>query len=162
MPSAYYLLPTAPAAYCLLPIVYCILSTAYSPLPPAYFLLPNAYCLHCNKKGAKRSFPLENNPSEEGKFPCGCWNIFPATHTVFIHYSVREKCSRIWMGTCYRSKKVNFLQLSLTQIFWGNFPISVFLKDIFRKIPAFPREECSPWLLVEKLISYTTYVKQKT
>ncbi len=107
--------------------------------------------LHCNKKWAKRSFPLENNPSEEGKFPCGCWNIYPATHTVFIHYSVREKCSRMWTGTFYQSKKVKFLELSLTQIFSGNFPHSVFLKDIFRKIPAFPREECSPWLILEKL-----------
>jgi hypothetical protein len=35
--------------------------------------------------------------------------------------------------------------------FFGNFPHSVFLKDIFWKIPAFPREECSPWLILEKL-----------
>jgi hypothetical protein len=69
----------------------------------------------------------------------------------FIHSSVREKCSHIWTGTSYRVKKVNFLELSLTQIFSGNFPHSVFLKDIFRKIPAFPREECSPWLILEKL-----------
>jgi hypothetical protein len=51
------------------------------------------YCknlLHCNKKWTKRSFPLENYPSEEGKFPCGCWNIYPATHTVFIHSSCRK------------------------------------------------------------------------
>jgi hypothetical protein len=89
--------------------------------------------LHCNKKWAKRSFPLENNPSEKGKFPCGYWNIYPATHTVFTHSSVREKCSRIWTGTFYRSKKVNFLELSLRQTFPGNFPHSVFLKDIFGK-----------------------------
>ncbi len=57
---------------------------------------------------------------------------------------MREKCSRIWTGTFYLSKKVNFLELSLTQIFSGNVPHSVFLKDIFRKIPAFPREECFP------------------
>jgi hypothetical protein len=100
--------------------------------------------IHCNKKWAKRSFPLENNPTEEGKFPCGCWNIYPATHTVFIHYSVREKCSRIWTGTFYRSKKVNFLDLSLTEIFSGNLPHSVFLNDIFRKIPAFPRKNVFP------------------
>ncbi len=75
--------------------------------------------LHCNKKWAKRSFPLENNPSEEGKFPCWYWNICPATHTVIIHSSVREKCSRIWTGTFYWSNKVNFLELSLTQIFSG-------------------------------------------
>ncbi len=91
--------------------------------------------MHCNKKWAKRSFPLENNPSEEGKSPCGYWNICPATHTVIIHSSVREKCSRIWTGTYYRSKKVNFLELSLTQIFQGNFPHSVFLKDISGKFP---------------------------
>ncbi len=37
-------------------------------------------------------------------------NIYPPTHTVFIHSSVREKCSRFWAGTkFYRSKKVNFL-----------------------------------------------------
>jgi hypothetical protein len=36
----------------------------------------------------------------------------------------------------YRSKKVNILELSLTQIVLGNFPHSVFLKDIFRKMLA--------------------------
>ncbi len=78
----------------------------------------------------------------------------------FIHPSVREKWSRIWTGTFYRSKKVSFLELSLTQIFSGNFPHSVFLKDIFRKIPAFQREECSPWLILEKLTLKN--IKQKT
>ncbi len=107
---------------------------------------------HCNKNWAKRIFPLENNPSEEGKFPCGYWSIYPATQTVFIHSSAQEKCSRIWTGTFYRSKKVNFLELSSTQIFQGNFPHSVFLKDISVKIPVFPREECSPWLILEKII----------
>jgi hypothetical protein len=35
----------------------------------------------------------------------------------------------------YWSKKVNFLELSLTQIFQGNFPHSVFLKDTSGKFP---------------------------
>ncbi len=90
---------------------------------------------HCNKKWAKRSFPLENNPPEEGKFPCGYWNIFPVTHTVFIHSSVREKCSRLWTGTFYRPKKVNFLELSFLTDISGKFPHSVFLKDISGKFP---------------------------
>ncbi len=111
---------------------------------------------HCNKKWAKRSFPLENNRSKEGKFPCGYWNIYPATHTVFIHSSVWEKCSRLWTGKFYRSKKGNFLELSFLTDISGKFLHSLFLKDISRKIPAFPQEECSrhlppPWLILKKL-----------
>ncbi len=99
------------------------------------FLFQTRGSLHCNKKWAKRSFPLENYPSEEGKFPCGYWNIFPVTHRVFIHSSVREKCSRLWTGTFYRSKKVNFLELSFLTDISGKFPQSVFLKDISGKFP---------------------------
>jgi hypothetical protein len=40
-----------------------------------------------------------------------------------IHSSVREKCSLIWTGAFYWSKKVNILELSLTQIVPGNFKI---------------------------------------
>ncbi len=97
--------------------------------------LPHDTGLHCNKKGVKRSSHLENNPLEEGKFPCGYWNIFPGTHTVFIPSSVREKCSRLWMGTFYLSKKVNFLELSFLTAISGKFPDSVFLKDISGKFP---------------------------
>ncbi len=86
-------------------------------------------------KSDKRSFPLENNPPEEGKFPCGYWNIFPVTHTVFIHSSVWEKYSRLWTGTFYRSKKVNFLELSFLTDISGKFPHSVFLNDISGKFP---------------------------
>ncbi len=91
--------------------------------------------LHCNKKWAKRSFPLENIYPEEGKFPCGYWNIFPVTHTVFIYSSVREKCSRLWAGTFYWSKKVNFLQLSFHTDISRKFQHSVFLKNISGKFP---------------------------
>ncbi len=101
--------------------------TLYRPLCGKLSLLECKFvCVHCNKKWAKRSFPLENNPPEEGKFPCGYWNIFPVTHTVFIHSSVREKCSRLWTGTFYRSKKVNFLELSFLKIFLENFRIPCF------------------------------------
>jgi hypothetical protein len=58
---------------------------------------------------------------------------FPVTHTVFIHSSVREKSSRRWTGTFYRSKKVNFLELSFLKDISGKFPHSVFLKDISGK-----------------------------
>jgi hypothetical protein len=70
---------------------------------------------------------------------------------------VREKCSSIWTETFYRSKKVNILELSLTQIVPGNFPNSVFLKDIFRKIPAFPRENVLPgssWKKKQKTLPF--------
>ncbi len=86
---------------------------------------------HCNKKWAKRSFPLENNRSEEGKFPCRYWNIYPATHTVFIHSSVREKCSRLWTGNftgLIRETSWNclfsqiFPENSCIPCFWRTFP----------------------------------------
>ncbi len=97
--------------------------------------LPSQEFIHFNKKWAKRSFPLENNPSEEWKFPCGYWNIYPFTHTVFIHSSVRENCSRPWRGTFYRSKKGNFLELTFLTDISGKFPHSVFLQDISGKFP---------------------------
>ncbi len=100
-----------------------------------YCICFNLQCIHCNKKWAKRSFPLENNRSEEGKFPCGYWNIYPASHTVFIHSSVREKCSRLWTGTFNRSKKGNFLELSFLTDISGKFLHSLFLKDISGKFP---------------------------
>ncbi len=102
---------------------------------PELFKISSGTLIHCNKKWAKRSFPLENNPPEEGKFPCGYWNIFPGTHTVFIHSSGLEKCSRLWTRTFYWSKKVNFLELSFLTDISGKFPHSVFLKDISRKFP---------------------------
>jgi hypothetical protein len=70
----------------------------------------------------------ENSHVDAGTF------IPPLTRFLSI-ISVREKCSRIWTGTFYRSKKVNFLELSLTQIFSGNFPHSVFLKELSGKFP---------------------------
>jgi len=112
--------------------------------------------LHCDKKWAKRSFPLENNLPEEGKFPCGYWNIYPFTHTVFIHSSVREKCSRPWAGTFYRSKKGKLPGVDFSHRYFRKIPAFRISQGHFRKIPAFPREECSrcplpPWLILEKL-----------
>ena len=112
--------------------------------------------MHCNKKWAKRSFPLENNLPEEGKFPCGYWNIYPFTHTVFIHSSVREKCSRPWAGTFYRSKKGKLPGVDFSHRYFRKIPAFRISQGHFRKIPAFPREECSrrplpPWLILEKL-----------
>ena len=112
--------------------------------------------IHCDKKWAKRSFPLENNLPEEGKFPCGYWNIYPFTHTVFIHSSVREKCSRPWAGTFYRSKKGKLPGVDFSHRYFRKIPAFRISQGNFRKIPAFPREECSrcplpPWLILEKL-----------
>ncbi len=36
--------------------------------------------------------------------------------------------------------------------FSGKFPAFRVFQGHFRKIPAFPREECSPWLILEKRI----------
>jgi hypothetical protein len=48
---------------------------------------------------------------------------------------VREKYSRLWKGTFYRSKKVNFLELSFLTDISGKFPHFVFLKEISGKFP---------------------------
>jgi hypothetical protein len=88
----------------------------------------------------------------------GTFMIYPATHTVFIHSSVREKCSRIRAGTFCRSKKVNFLELSFAQIFPGNFPHSVFLKDISGKFPHSLGKNVLPMAHPEKAYC----IKQKT
>ncbi len=64
--------------------------------------------------------------------------------TWFSYILLCKKCSRIWTGTFYRSKKVNILELSLTQIVLGNFPHSGFLKDIFWKMPAFQGKNFLP------------------
>ena len=114
------------------------------------------WTLHCDKKWAKRSFPLENNLPEEGKFPCGYWNIYPFTHTVFIHSSVREKCSRPWAGTFYRSKKGKLPGVDFSHRYFRKIPAFRISQGHFRKIPAFLREECSrspppPRLILEKL-----------
>jgi hypothetical protein len=53
----------------------------------------------------------------------------------FIHSSVPEKCSRLLTGTFYRSKKVNFLELSFPTDISGKFLHSVFLRDISGKFP---------------------------
>jgi hypothetical protein len=76
---------------------------------------------------------------------------------VLVYSPVWEKYSRLWMGTFYQSKKVNFLELSFLTDISGKLPHSAFLKEI----PAFPQEESSrrpppSWLILEKL------TKQKT
>ncbi len=109
-------------------------------------------------KVSQTKLSMENNPSEEGKFSFWYWNIYPATHTVFVNSPVQEKCSFVWTGTFYRSKKAMLIPLPgivvlFSQIFPENSRISSFLKDISGK---FTREECSgrpppPWLILEKL-----------
>ncbi len=49
--------------------------------------------LHCYKRYFKRSSPLENCSSGNGKSPCWCRNIFSLTHSGILHSSILEMSS---------------------------------------------------------------------
>jgi hypothetical protein len=48
------------------------------------------YSTHCYKRYLKRSSPLENCSSGNGKRPCWCRNIFSLAHTGILHSSMVE------------------------------------------------------------------------
>jgi hypothetical protein len=48
---------------------------------------------HCYKRYLKRSFPLENCSSGNGKRPCWCRKIFSLAHAAILHSSMLEMSS---------------------------------------------------------------------
>jgi hypothetical protein len=49
--------------------------------------------MHCYKRYLKRSSPLENCSSGNGKRPCWCRNIFSLAHAGVLHSSMLEMSS---------------------------------------------------------------------
>ncbi len=70
-----------------------ILYYFYKFLRPTVLITYIAIVDHCDKRYLKRSSPLENCISGNGKRPCWCRNIFSLAHAGILHSSMLEMSS---------------------------------------------------------------------